>query len=61
MKAFVKAKEFVKYLGVTIDQNMSGKIMGTAILKKINAKVKFLYRKKIFFGFKEIMIGKYIF
>ena len=49
----VKAKESVKYLGVTLDQSLSGKIMGTSILKKINAKVKFLYRKRIFFGAKE--------
>mgnify|MGYP001812316279 CR=1 FL=1 len=49
----VKAKEFVNYLGVTLHQRMSGKIMGTSILQNINAKVKYLYRKRIFCGIKE--------
>ena len=42
----VNAKDSVKYLGVTLDQNMSCSKMGTAVIKKVNSKIKILYRKR---------------
>jgi Reverse transcriptase (RNA-dependent DNA polymerase) len=38
----------VKYLGVSLDQFLSFKLMAESILKKANARLKFLYRKKDF-------------
>jgi len=49
----INAKSSVKYLGVTLDQDMSGTTMGTSVIKKVNSKIKFLYRKRVFFGVKE--------
>ena len=40
----ILAKDKVKYLGVTIDQDMSGSFMAGSIVKKINTKIEFLYR-----------------
>ena len=36
----------VKYLGVTIDQHLSFNSMAESVIKKANARLKFLYRKK---------------
>ena len=44
----INSPKTVKYLGVTIDQTLSFDSMAQAILKKINAKLKFLYRNKQF-------------
>ncbi len=41
----IEAKSSVKYLGVTLDQDISGKTMGDNVVKKINSVLKFLYRK----------------
>ena len=38
----------VKYLGAHINQTLSGDIMGNSVIKKSNAKLKFLYRKSNF-------------
>ena len=38
----------VKYLGITIDQHLSFTSMAESIIKKANARLKFLYRKKEF-------------
>ena len=46
-------KNSIKYLGVTFDQDFSGLSMSSLILKKINAKLKFLHRNNLYFGFKE--------
>ncbi len=51
--ADISAKSQVKYLGVTIDQDMSGTTMGNSVIKKINSKIKFLFRKSVFLGLKE--------
>jgi len=48
----LESKSSVKYLGATIDQNMSGKSMGTNIVQKVNSGLKFLYRKKDFLNLK---------
>ena len=47
------SKSQVKYLGITIDHDMSGTTMGTSVIRNINSKIKFLYRKGSYFGFKE--------
>ena len=47
----LESKSSVKYLGATIDQNMSGKTMGTNVVKKVNSGLKFLYRKSGFLNF----------
>ena len=44
----IEQKQSVKYLGVTLDNTLSGKGMVESILTKINSKIKFLYRKQKF-------------
>lgn len=44
----IESKTSVKYLGVTIDQCLSFESMARAIIKKSNARLKFLYRKQSF-------------
>ena len=44
----ISSKSNIKYLGVTLDQDMADTSMGTSVVKKINGKIKFLYRKKTF-------------
>ena len=46
MVAILNQTLSVKYLGVTLDQSLSFSDMATSILKKANAKLKFLYRKQ---------------
>ena len=43
-----EAKPSVKYLGVTLDQDMTGKTMGGNVVRKINSVLRFLYRKSSF-------------
>ena len=42
----IKQHEMVEYLGCLLDANLSGESMATKVLKKINAKLQFLYRQK---------------
>ena len=49
----IESKANVKYLGAVIDQDLSGKTMGTGVIKKVNSGLKFLYRKSKFLGFKD--------
>ena len=49
----ISSKSQVKYLGVTIDNDMSGSTMGNSVVKKINSRIEFLYRKGVFRGFNE--------
>lgn len=35
----------IKYLGIDIDQNLSGEITVNSIIKKVNSRLKFMYRK----------------
>ncbi len=44
----IKSNTAVKYLGATLDQDMSGQSMGTNAIKKINSNLKFLYRNADF-------------
>ena len=44
----ISSTSSVKYLGVTIDQNLSFTSMAESVIKKANARLKFLYRKKEF-------------
>ena len=44
----IEQKQSVKYLGVTLDNTLSGKSMVESILTKINGKIRFLYRKQKF-------------
>ena len=44
----IEQKQSVKYLGVTLDNTLSGKSMVDRILSKINGKLRFLYRKQRF-------------
>jgi len=49
----IEAKTCIKYLGVSIDQTLNCYDMGNSVVKKVNSKLKFLYRKKKeFFGAK---------
>lgn len=49
----IKSQNSVKYLGMVLDQNMNFETMGSSVISKINARIKFLYRKGIFFNRKE--------
>jgi len=42
----IKAKESVKYLGLTIDQDLSGDSIVSKIISKSTARLKFCYRHK---------------
>ena len=42
----IYVNDMSKYLGVTIDQCLSFESMARAIIKKSNARLKFLYRKQ---------------
>ena len=44
----IEQKQNVTYLGVTLDNILSGKSMVEGILCKINSKLRFLYRKRKF-------------
>lgn len=44
----IAAKDFVKYLGAILDQCLSFDSMARSIIKKGNARLKFLYRKSKF-------------
>ena len=39
----IKSKDKVKYLGATLGQNLSGRIMGNLAVKEINAGIKFIW------------------
>ena len=41
----IKQHETVEYLGCQLDSKLSGEVMASKDLKKINAKLKFLYRQ----------------
>jgi len=41
----IKSTSSVKYLGATLDQNLTGEAMASSIINKANARLKFLYRK----------------
>ena len=41
----IKQHETVEYLGCQLDSKISGEVMPSKVLKKINAKLKFLYRE----------------
>ena len=41
----IKRHETVEYLGCQLDSKLSGEAMASKVLKKINAKLKFLYRQ----------------
>ena len=49
----IEAKSNVKYLGVILDQDMSGETTGSKIVKKVNSGLKFLYRKSEFLNVKN--------
>ena len=41
----ITPKSEIKYLGLDIDQSLSGEITGKKVIKKANSRLKFLYRK----------------
>ena len=44
----IHATPSVKYLGLTIDQCLNGEEMGLGVIKKVNSRLKFLYRQAKF-------------
>ena len=44
----IQATPSVKYLGLTIDQYLNGDEMARGIIKKVNSRLKFLYRQANF-------------
>ena len=49
----ISSESNIKYVGVTLDQDMIGTSMGTFVVQKINGKIKFLYRKNAFYDLKK--------
>ena len=49
----IESKSKITYLGLTFDNDMSFSSMGNSVIKKVNAKLKFFYRKSAFFGTNE--------
>lgn len=47
----IQSTSNVKYLGATLDQSLSGEAMASSIIKKANARLKFLYRKRDYLTF----------
>jgi len=47
----IQHTDSVKYLGATLDQCLSFESMVTSVIKKANARLKFLYRKQRFLSF----------
>ena len=41
----IAPKSEIKYLGLDLDQSLSGEITGKKVIKKANSRLKFLYRK----------------
>ena len=46
----IEAKTTLKYLGVVLEQCLSGANMAISVIQKANARLKFLYRKRNFFN-----------
>ena len=46
----IESKSKITYLGLTFDNDMYFSSIGNSVIKKVNAKLKFLYRKSAFFG-----------
>ena len=44
----VASKSIVKYLGVELDQSLDGENIASKVIKKVNSRIKFLYRKSKF-------------
>ena len=48
----INATEHVKYLGVYIDNSLSGDLIVDSVVQKVNSRLKFLYRQARFLDFK---------
>jgi len=44
----LQCRKSVKYLGIEMDQNLSGELTGKSIIKKTNSRLKFFYRQCTF-------------
>ena len=44
----IKQHDTVEYLGCQLDSKLSGELLTSKVLRKINAKLKFLYRESIY-------------
>ncbi len=49
----IECKKQIKYLGCILDRFLSGEATVSNVAKRINGGLKFLYRKRCYFGFKE--------
>ena len=45
----IKAQHLVKYLVLTLDDQLTGEAIVNSIVKKVNSRIKFLYRQCNFF------------
>ena len=55
-------KSEIKYLGLDIDQSLSGEVTGDKVIKKANSRLKFLYRKGKYLntGTKKLLVSALI-
>jgi hypothetical protein len=58
----ISSTKSVKYLGVNLDQSLSGESTANQVIKKANAKLKFLYRKSSFLNryTKQLLVSSLI-
>ena len=58
----ISSTKSVKYLGVNLDQGLSGESIANLVIKKANAKLKFLYRKSKFLNryTKQLLVSSLI-
>ena len=57
----IKSSSHVKYLGVIIDNNLSGEYIVDSIINKVNKRLRFLYRQAKFLDVKcSALLSTYI-
>ena len=59
---FILPKSEIKYLGLDLDQSLSGEITGKKVIKKANSRLRFLYRKARYLNFytKKLLVAALI-
>ncbi|XP_071954179.1 uncharacterized protein [Antedon mediterranea] len=49
-------KPTVSYLGLELDNNLTGDYIGKSVIKKVNSRVKFLYRNRKYLTFRDLKL-----
>lgn len=61
-QSLITPKSEIKYLGLDLDQSLSGEITGVKVIKKATSRLKFLHRKGSFLNFytKKLLVSAMI-